>query len=57
MPSLIVLGSCGLHIVNGTYKTGQQQTNWELEKNMKAVHGIFKNPPQENEILLQMILK
>ena len=30
VPSLIVLGSCGLYIVHGAYKTGQQQTNWDL---------------------------
>ena len=42
VPSLIVLGSGGLHIVHGIYKTGQQQINWDLEKNMKAAHGIFK---------------
>ena len=43
--SLIVLGSCRLHVVHGAYKTGQQQTNWDLEKNMKATHGIFKKSP------------
>ena len=26
VPSLIVLGSCELHVVHGAHKTGQQQT-------------------------------
>ena len=43
--SLVVLGSCGLHIFHKVYKTGQQQTNWDLQKNMKAAHGILKKSP------------
>ena len=44
VPSLTVLGGCGLHMVHRAYKTGQQLTNWDLEKN-KAAHGIFKKSP------------
>ena len=45
VPSLIVVGSCGLHIVHEAYKTCQQHTNWDLEKNMKVAHGILKKSP------------
>ena len=38
VPSLIVLGSYGLHILHEDYKTGQQQTNWDLE----SLDKIFK---------------
>ena len=45
MPSLIVFGSCWLHIIHRACKIGQQQNNCDLEKNMKAALGIFKKFP------------
>lgn len=44
-PSLLNIGSCGLHVVHGAYGTGQNMTDWEMAKTLKAAHGIFKNSP------------
>ena len=44
-PTLINIGSCGLHVLHGAYKTALKETDWELEKTLKAVHGIFKKSP------------
>ena len=38
-------GSCGFDIVHVAYKTRQQQTTWDFEKNIKADHGIFTKSP------------
>ena len=44
-PTLINIGSCGIHVLYGVYKTALKETDWELEKNLKAAHGIFKKSP------------
>ena len=31
-PSLINIGSCGLHVVHGAFKTGFQSVDWDLSK-------------------------
>ena len=41
-PDLINIGSCGLHVIHGAYGTAQGVTNWEIQKTLKAAHGIFK---------------
>ena len=42
--SSLSLGSCGLY-VHGAYKTGHSKVDWELDKTLKAAHGIFKHSP------------
>ena len=43
MPSLLC--SVAVGFTYWTYKTDQQQTNWDLKRNMKAAHEIFKKSP------------
>ena len=43
--SLLNIGSCGLHVLHGTYKAGHSKVDWELDKTLKAAHGIFKHSP------------
>ena len=42
---MINIGSCGLHVLHGAYKTALKETDWELEKTLKAAHAIFKKSP------------
>ena len=44
-PNLIVIGSCGLHVVHGDYGTGQNATDWSLDNFLKAIYSIFKMAP------------
>ena len=44
-PNLIVIGSCGLHVVHGDYGAGQNATDWSLDKFLKAIYSIFKMAP------------
>ena len=43
--SLLNIGTCGLHVLHGAYKTGHNKVDWELDKIFKAAHGIFKHSP------------
>ena len=44
-PLLLVIGSCGLHVLHGAYQTAHKKTTWEVQKVLKALHGIFKKSP------------
>ena len=44
-PTLINIGSFGLHVLHGAYKTSLNETDWELDKTLKAAHDIFKKSP------------
>ena len=35
--NLVDLGSCGLHLGHGAFQTGIKATNWEIEKELKAI--------------------
>ena len=41
-PNLIVIGSCGLHVVHGAYGAGQNATDWSLDKFLKAIYSYLK---------------
>lgn len=43
--SLIDLGSCGLHVVHGAFKTGVQSTGWELKEFLISLHYLFDKAP------------
>ena len=38
---LIYIGSCGLHTMRNTFKTGAKQTDWKVKKILKAACQIF----------------
>ena len=44
-PALLDIGSCGLHIVHGAYRTGQRKTSWDIAKNMSSSYSLFKKSP------------
>lgn len=45
LPELLHTGSCGLHILHGAFKTGENATEWKLAKTLKALHKIFDESP------------
>ena len=52
-PTLLQLGSCGLHVLHGAYGTGQKATDWELGKLLKHCYSIFnKSPARHSDYLL-----
>jgi hypothetical protein len=44
-PLLLIMGSCGLHVLHGAYQTAHKNTTWDVQKVLKALHGIFKKSP------------
>ena len=44
-PDLVNIGSCGIHVLHGGYKTAHGVTDWEVQKTLKASHSIFKTSP------------
>ena len=45
LPSLINIGSCGLHIVQGVLKTCVTATECNLKGILKSVHTLFQGTP------------
>ena len=48
-PSLINIGSCGLHVVHGAFKTGFQSVGWDLNKVFKAMWKFFHDSPARRD--------
>lgn len=44
-PEILNIGSCGLHSVNLSFKTGAKSTNWEIFDFIRAVYYLFKDSP------------
>lgn len=40
-PLLLSLGTCGLHVMNNTFKSGSSVTGWEVVKFLRAAYNIF----------------
>ena len=44
-PGMIDIGSCGLHIIHGTFKTGLEATGWALKSILKGAHTVLHDTP------------
>ena len=53
-PSLINIGSCGLHVVHGAFKTGFQSVDWDLNKVFKAMWKFFHDSPARRDIYVRI---
>ena len=47
--SLIDVGSCSAHIVNGSFKTGAEKTGWNLKALLKGSFQILHDTPARRE--------
>ena len=45
LTQLVIIGSCGLHVVNGAFRTGMKETNWDIHKVLHAVWKLFDESP------------
>ena len=46
---LIFIGTCGLHVTHGAFKTGAESTDWKLKKVIKAAFQILHDSPARCE--------
>ena len=56
-PSIINIGSCGLHIVHGAFQTGVQATQWDLAKIMKSMWQMFHDSPARRDVYVRICEK
>ena len=49
IPSLINVGSCGLHIVHGAFKYGATKAGWKLDGVMRSLYNCFNDSPARRE--------
>ena len=43
--TILFLGSCGLHVINGSLTTGHKATNWKVQVQLKSFFKLFKDSP------------
>ncbi|XP_063245001.1 uncharacterized protein LOC134546246 [Bacillus rossius redtenbacheri] len=44
-PQLLDIGSCGLHTVHNSFKTGIKKSGWEIIEFLRALYNLFKEAP------------
>ena len=49
LPGLINVGSCGLHVVYGAFRSGAQKTKWGVKSIVKALYKLFDGCPAKRE--------
>ena len=49
IPSLINVGSCGLHIVHGAFKYGALKAGWKVDEVMRSLFNCFNDSPARRE--------
>ena len=54
LPALINIGSCGLHVIHGAFKTGVEATNWNIKK-LCVVHSTFCMILQRDEKTMKVL--
>ena len=48
-PDLIDIGSCSLHVVHGTFRTGVQKTKWGINSILKPLNNLFPDSSAKRE--------
>ena len=49
LPGLINVGSCGLRVVHGAFRSGAQKTKWGADSILKALYKVFDKSPAKRE--------
>ncbi|XP_022247681.1 uncharacterized protein LOC111086980 [Limulus polyphemus] len=47
--SLVNIDSCGLHVVNNSFKTGVKVSSWAIDSLLSALYYLFKDSPAKTE--------
>ena len=53
-PNLVNIGSCGLHMVHGSFSAASKQTYWNLEVSLKSFYKNFKDSPARRADYLEL---
>ena len=49
LQGMINVGSCGLHVVHGAFRSGAQKTKWGVLSILKALYEPFDESPAKRE--------
>lgn len=49
VPKMINLGSCGLHVVHGSFQNGEKETGWKVRDVLRALWQLFHDPPARRD--------
>ena len=50
---MIIIASCGFHVLHGTLRTGLIETDWEINKVLHAIWKIFNESPARRDIYVR----
>ena len=53
-PNLLDVGSCSLHVVHGTFRTGIKETGWEIDLLLKSLYSHLHETPARREDYTKM---
>ncbi|GBM55014.1 hypothetical protein AVEN_238942-1 [Araneus ventricosus] len=51
---ILCIGSCGLHILNNSFKHGEKVANWNINSILSSLYWLFKDAPVEREDLMKL---
>lgn len=43
---MIEIGSCGLHIIHGSFQTGHKSAGWSINETLRGIYNLFKDSPK-----------
>lgn len=50
LPPLLDIGTCGLHVVHGSLKTGAKSSEWDLQRLLKAMWQLLHGSPARRAV-------
>ena len=53
LAQLVIIGSCDLHVVNGAFRTGMMETDWDIHKVLHAVWKLFDESPARRDVYIK----
>ena len=53
-PTVLNIGSCGLYVIHGAFKTGVEATDWALNKILTAMWKLFDDSPARRDTYIEI---
>ena len=53
LAQLVIIGSCGHHVVNGAFRTGMMETDWDIHKVLHAAWKLFDESPTRRDVYIK----
>jgi hypothetical protein len=53
----VLIGSCGLHILNNAFRKGAKSTGWDISVILGTIYKFFKDSPARREELMEISVR